>query len=49
MMSAGLLLFVGNIYLLVAIQYYVHGRNGMCLAFLAYALANVGFAWDAWR
>jgi hypothetical protein len=46
-MSAGLLLFVAAIYLVVAVGYYKAGRIGMCFAFIAYALANVGFAWDA--
>lgn len=46
-MTAGLLLFVGGIYLMVAFGYARAGRWGMCLAFVAYALANVGFALDA--
>lgn len=46
-MSSGLLLLVGSIYLVVALGYYRAGRWGMCLAFIAYAIANVGFAWDA--
>lgn len=48
-MNAGLLLFVGAIYLAVAVSYGRAGRWGMCLAFVAYALANVGFALDARR
>ena len=47
-MSAGLLLFVALIYLWVAVGYYHAGRTGMCWAFVAYAVANLGFAWDAW-
>lgn len=48
-MGAGLLLFVGLIYGVVALDYAHHARYGMALAFLAYALANVGFAWDGWK
>ena len=46
-MSAGLLLFVGGIYLVVAVNYALHDRRWMALAFVAYALANVGLALDA--
>ena len=46
-MSSSLLLIVGTIYCIVAVGYAKAGRWGMCLAFIAYALANVGFAWDA--
>lgn len=46
-MSAALLLVVGAIYLLVAVGYWRAGRPGMALAFVAYGLANLGFAWDA--
>jgi len=46
-MSSPLLLLVGGIYCWVALGYFRAGRLGMCLAFVAYALANVGFAWDA--
>jgi hypothetical protein len=46
-MSSSLLLIVGGIYCTVAYGYYRAGRLGMCLAFVMYALANVGFAWDA--
>ena len=45
-MSAGLLLFVGLVYLAVAIDYASHARYGMALAFVAYAVANLGFALD---
>lgn len=48
-MSAWLLLGVGLVYVVVAVGYARAHRLGMALAFLAYALANVGFAWDAWR
>ena len=48
-MGSGLLLFVGGVYLLVAVAYLVEHRFGMALAFVAYALANTGFAWDLWR
>lgn len=48
-MSGGLLLAVCAVYLWVAVDYLQHQRWGMALAFLAYALANIGFAWDGWR
>ncbi len=48
-MSAGLLLLTAGIYCWVGVGYYKAGRTGMCLAFLAYAVANIGFAWDARR
>ena len=48
-MGPGLLLFVASVYLLVAVDYALAGRYGMCGAFVCYALANVGFAVDAWR
>lgn len=48
-MSGPLLLFVGAIYLVVAICYGLQHRYGMSLAFVAYALANVGFALDTWQ
>ena len=46
-MGPSLLLLTAGIYALVALDYAVHNRYGMALAFLAYALANIGFAWDA--
>lgn len=46
-MSTGLLLFVGAIYIWVAYGYLKAGRVGMAIAFLCYALSNMGFAWDA--
>lgn len=48
-MGPKLLAVVGCIYLAVAYDYYRHGKNGMCLAFIAYALANVGFIIASWR
>jgi hypothetical protein len=45
-MGAGLLLFVGCIYLGVAVDYARQDRWGMCLAFVCYAAANAGFAID---
>ena len=45
-MSPFLLYLVATIYGYVAIQYLVAGRPGMALAFLAYALANIGFILD---
>lgn len=48
-MGPGLLLLVGVIYLIVAADYFGDDRYGMALAFVAYGLANVGFAMDAWQ
>lgn len=46
LMSPMLLYIVAAIYLGVGLQYLQAGRLGMCLAFIAYALANIGFAVD---
>ena len=46
-MSRWLLLLVGVVYLGVAYGYYRDRRPGMALAFIAYAIANLGFALDA--
>ena len=46
-MSSGLLTLVALIYFWVAIAYVREGRYGMALAFVAYALANIGFILDA--
>ena len=48
-MNPILLHSVAIIYALVAIQYLHEGRHGMALAFVAYALANEGFAIDIWQ
>ena len=48
-MSPILLIGVGVVYFIVAIQYCLIHRYGMALAFIAYALANAGFAWDVLR
>lgn len=48
-MTPGLLLFVGLIYLMVAAGYADQGRWGMFWCFIAYAGANIGLAFDAWR
>lgn len=44
-----LLIAVGVVYGLIAWGYWQEKRPGMCLAFIAYALANLGFAWDLAR
>lgn len=46
-MSAALLTVVSCIYLGVAVAYMREGRWGMAVAFVAYALANVGLILDA--
>ena len=48
-MSAGLLIFVAGIYCTIGFGYLQKGQPGMCAAFFAYAVANLGFAYDAWR
>lgn len=42
-MSSPLLAIVGVIYVIVAIDYFASRQFGMCVAFIAYALANAGF------
>ena len=46
-MTSGLLLVTSGIYWWVAYGYIRERRWGMAVAFVCYALANVGFAWDA--
>lgn len=41
-MTGILLIIVGAIYLLVALQYYLSNETGLCIAFIAYAVANLG-------
>lgn len=42
-MSSWLLAITGLIYLGVAVDYFLNKNMGMALAFVAYALANLGF------
>lgn len=42
-MASWLLALVGCIYLAIAVDYWLKDQKGMCLAFIAYALANLGF------
>jgi hypothetical protein len=42
-MSSWLLAVTGMIYLGVAVDYFINNNLGMAIAFVAYALANVGF------
>lgn len=44
-MSNTLLVIVAFIYAYVSYDYTNKGNYGMALAFLAYALANIGFIW----
>ena len=44
-MSNPLLLAVAGAYVWVAVDYWLAGKNGMALAFGAYAIANLGFIW----
>jgi hypothetical protein len=46
-MSSPLILFVGAIYLAVAVDQYRKGSPGMAIAWFGYALANVGLAMTA--
>lgn len=46
-MSVYLLAIVASIYLFVAGDYFLSERYGMGLAFLAYAVSNVGFILEA--
>jgi hypothetical protein len=48
-MSAPLIIGVGVVYLVVAVDQLRHGHPGMAIAWLGYAIANVGLAWQAWR
>lgn len=41
-MSSNLILFVGLIYLYVAVEQVMKGNIGMCIAFAGYAFSNVG-------
>lgn len=46
-MSAPLILAVGVVYLVVALDQYRQGSPGMALAWFGYAVANVGLAMAA--
>lgn len=46
-MSAPLILFVGAIYLAVAVDQYAKGCPGMAIAWFGYAVANVGLAMNS--
>jgi hypothetical protein len=46
-MSSPLILVVGLVYLAVAIDQWRKGDSGMAIAWLGYALANVGLAMSA--
>ena len=48
-MNPWLLVGIGVVYLVVAVNFARERRVGMALTFLAYAVANAGLAWDAWR
>lgn len=41
-MSGWLLLLVGVIYICTAICYFYEHKTGLCIAFIAYAIANYG-------
>ena len=46
-MSPWLLAGVALVYAYVSVDYYLLGRPGMCLAFAAYAVSNLGFVWES--
>ena len=46
-MSSPLILAVGVVYLVVALDQYRQGSPGMAIAWFGYALANVGLAMAA--
>jgi len=46
-MSSTMILCVGFVYLMVGVDQFRKGDPGMALAWLGYALANVGLAWNA--
>lgn len=46
-MSSPLILAVGVVYLVVAIDQFNKGSSGMAIAWFGYALANVGLAMAA--
>jgi len=48
-MGAWLLGGVAAVYVAVSLDYWRLGRYGMMLAFVGYALANLGFIWDLRR
>ena len=41
-MNAYLIGFIGIVYLIVAIQFFMKGQVGMGVSFIGYALGNVG-------
>jgi hypothetical protein len=43
-MSSGLILFVGGIYALIAIEQFAKGSGAMGVVWLGYAMANIGLA-----
>lgn len=46
-MSVGLIILVGLIYLYVAVDQFVKGNPGMCICYLSYAIAQIGWYWIA--
>jgi hypothetical protein len=43
-MSSGLILFVGGIYAIVAMDQLAKGHSAMALVWLGYSVANIGLA-----
>lgn len=41
-MSGTLIIVTGVIYAIVAVDQFAHGNNGMGIAYLGYAFANIG-------
>lgn len=42
MLNLILLLGVGIVYIIVGLNYFIQGNSGMGIAFVAYAVANIG-------
>lgn len=43
-MSSGLILFVGGIYAVIAVEQFCKGSHAMGIVWLGYAMANIGLA-----
>lgn len=48
-MTAPALMLVNLCYAATAWDFYCKGQHGMCVVFVGYILANLGFIWAAWR
>lgn len=46
-MSAPLIALIGLVYTAVAVSFFLEGRDGMGIAFIGYAIGNVGLFMEA--